>query len=304
MLEKFARHKVRYSLAIVYAIAMLAVVIFVRAFWTPDIIFITLLGFFIILGEGKQFLLYFLPFIVLLLSYEKLRSLAPLLNSHVHYTEMIQFDRWLFGGTTPTQTLQHTLFHGYVQWYDFALYLLYMMHFIVPLLLAVVIWRTQIKYYWRFVISLLILSFAGFITYVAFPAAPPWLASEKGILTPQIVHISSSIWQAFGVNNFSSFYNRLSPNLVAAVPSLHAAYPFLFALIIRKIWGNKWFALAMLYPLAIWFGVVYLGEHYVIDVLLGVVYATLSYIAAPHLLRLIQKLKIYLQNKKTDKTKK
>jgi membrane-associated phospholipid phosphatase len=289
MLQRLSKHKIRYSMAAAYCLTILLILIFIRAFWTPDLIFIALLGFFIILGEGKQFLIYFLPFVILLLSYEKLRSLAPILNSHVHFTEMIQFDRWLFGGTTPPQLFQQWFFHGYVRWYDFALYLIYMMHFLVPLLLAVIIWKTKLKHYWEFVTALLLLSFAGFITYVIFPAAPPWMASERGILHPSIVHVSTSIWAALGVNNFSTYYNQLSPNLVAAVPSLHAAYPFLFALIIRKIWGNKWFALAMIYPLTVWFGVMYLGEHYAFDVIVGVIYAYLSYLAAPYALRFIQK---------------
>lgn len=298
MLEKLRQKNTRYTLATVYVLLLIATLIGVRAFWTPDIIFVALLGFFIIMGDGKRFAYYFLPFIFLLLSYDKLRSLAPYLNSHVHYTEMIRFDRWLFGGTVPTQSLQHWLFPvGQVHWYDFAFYLLYMLHFVVPIVLAVIIWRYQPKYYWRFVISLLVLSYLGFITYVLFPAAPPWLASEEGILQPPIAHISTSIWEALNVGSFSTFYKQLSPNLVAAVPSLHSAYPFLFALIIRKIWGNTWFYVSMLYPITIWFAVVYLGEHYVFDVLAGIAYAALSYWLAPHVVRMLRKAKAKLLSK-------
>jgi hypothetical protein len=297
MINKFKQNSLRYSLGVAYILLLVVIFILVRVFWTPDLIFVALLGLFIILGEGKQFLKYFLPFIILLLSYEKLRSLAPVLNSNVHYVEMIHFDRWLFGDMIPTQTLQSVLFNGHVQWYDFALYFLYMMHFVVPLLLAVIIWRYQPKYYWNYVVGLLILSYFGFITYVVFPAAPPWLASDRGVLTPSIAHISTSIWHALGVENFSTYYQKLSPNLVAAVPSLHSAYPFLFALIIRKIWGNRWFAISMVYPLAIWFGVVYLGEHYVIDVILGILYAWISYLLAPYGVNVLRKARIIVRTK-------
>jgi membrane-associated phospholipid phosphatase len=161
----------------------------------------------------------------------------------------------------------------------------------------VIIWRYQPKYYWNYVVGLLILSYFGFITYVVFPAAPPWLASDRGVLTPSIAHISTSIWHALGVENFSTYYQKLSPNLVAAVPSLHSAYPFLFALIIRKIWGNRWFAISMVYPLAIWFGVVYLGEHYVIDVILGILYAWISYLLAPYGVNVLRKARIIVRTK-------
>ncbi len=288
MISKFKQKKLRYSIAGIYLLVLIGIFAVVRTFWTPDLIFISLLGLFIILGEGKQFFLHFLPFVILLLSYEKLRSLAPLINSHVHYTEMISFDRWVFGGTTPTQLFQSWLFHGAVQWYDFVFYFVYMMHFVTPLILAVMIWKLRPKYYWTYVTALLLLSYAGFLTYVAFPAAPPWLASEQGILTPQITHISTSIWYAFGVHNFSSYYKQLSPNLVAAMPSLHAAYPFLLTLFVRKIWGNKWFYVSLAYPLTIWFGVMYLGEHYLIDVIVGIIYALACYFAAPYVLNFIQ----------------
>lgn len=284
MLKKFNENRLRYSLAIAYICVLVVTFVIVRTFWTPDLIFVALLGLFIILGEGRQFILYFLPFVVLLLSYEKLRSLVPLVNTHVHYLEMIRFDRWLFG-VLPTAWLQSHLYHGSLHWFDFGLYFLYMMHFVAPLLLAVFIWRFKPKYYWRYVVSLLILSYLGFLTYIAFPAAPPWLASDQGVLKPPIIHISFQVWQALGITDVSHYYKQLNPNLVAAMPSLHSAYPLLFALIIRKIWGNKWFLVCLIYPVLIWFGVIYLGEHYVADVLLGIIYALISFAIAPTILR-------------------
>ena len=248
-----------------------------------------LLGLFLILGQGKRFLIYFLPFVVLLLSYDKLRSLAPLINNRVHYLEMVHFDRWLFGGILPTTWLQRYMYFGHVAWYDFYFYFLYMLHFIAPILLAVAIWKYRVKYYSTFITALLILSYAGFITYVLFPAAPPWLASELGKIEP-IHRISSDVWAAFGVKDFSLYYKKLAPNTVAVFPSLHAAFPFLFTLTIRKLWGNKWFALSLVYPLSVGFGVVYLGEHYVIDVLLGFAYAYLAFLAAPVVLKVVTRL--------------
>ncbi|HSX44854.1 MAG TPA: phosphatase PAP2 family protein [Candidatus Saccharimonadales bacterium] len=269
---------------------MLMVVVFglfkFHFFWTPDILFVVLFGLFLILGQGKQFAIYFSPFLILLLSFDKLRSLAPIINHRVHYLEMPNFDKWLFGGHLPTAWLQRHLYFGHVAWYDFGFYFLYMLHFIAPIILAVVIWKFKPKYYGQFVSALLVLSYAAFITYVIFPAAPPWMSSDYGKID-HIQRISSDVWRTFGVKDFSLYYKKLAPNAVAAVPSLHAAYPFLFALTIRKIWGNKWFAISLTYPLLVGFGVVYLGEHYVFDVLLGFVYATLAFYAAPYVLQFI-----------------
>jgi len=278
----------RKFLALGYLLGLFVLFVFVRTFWTPDIMFLALFGLFYILGQSKSFVIYFLPFVLLLLSYEKLRSLAPLINSHVHYMEMVHFDKWLFGGVLPTAWLQQHMYFGRVAWYDFYFYFLYMLHFVTPILLAVAIWKYRPKQYWLFITSLVFLSYAGFITYVLYPAAPPWMASDLRFIEP-IHRISSDVWYAFGVKDFSSYYKQLAPNTVAAMPSLHAAYPFLLALFVRRIWGNRWFALSLIYPASIWLGVVYLGEHYVVDVLFGILYALLSYISAPYALRYLTK---------------
>ena len=56
------------------------------------------------------------------------------------------------------------------------------------------------------------------------------------------------------------------------MPSLHAAYPVLLMLFFWSSAG-KWRWLLPLYPLLMAFSLVYTGEHYVFDILLGWVYA-------------------------------
>ena len=61
-------------------------------------------------------------------------------------------------------------------------------------------------------------------------------------------------------------------NNVAAVPSLHAAFSLLIAITLwpRK---HKWLRpIVALYPLAMAFSLVYAGEHYFSDILLGWIY--------------------------------
>jgi hypothetical protein len=96
-------------------------------------------------------------------------------------------------------------------------------------------------------------------------------------------HISSDIWQAMGVTNFSEIYSNLSPNEVAAVPSLHAAYPTLLVLLVGHIFGRKRTWWLWFYPASMWIGIVYLGEHYVFDAVLGILYAVGAYQASVRL---------------------
>ena len=61
------------------------------------------------------------------------------------------------------------------------------------------------------------------------------------------------------------------------MPSLHAAFPLLSALYLRKSLG-RWGLLMLGYGGIMWFAVVYLAEHWVVDVLAGLICAVLAYV--------------------------
>jgi hypothetical protein len=242
---------------------------------TPDKLLVFLTFVFMIFGQALAMLKRLLPFVVILLAYESFRGLVPSLNTHVHYTAMIHADTALFG-TLPTETLQRWLWHGHVQWYDFMFYGAYMLHFILPLTLALLVWKLRVAHYWRVVGTYLAVSFAGFLTFLLYPAAPPWLAMQQGYI-PHIERVSSDVFFAMDINSFPSLYSKMSPNPVAAVPSLHAAYATLLVLFVYKLFGKKWALLAAIYPALIYVGTVYMGEHYAFDELLGIAYALVGY---------------------------
>jgi hypothetical protein len=278
------------------------VTIWYRGFWTPDALFIFLLILFWLYGHGKSFFLAFSPFIVLLLVFDSMRSIVPLIAGRTNFWLMINFDRWAGHGSLPTARLQHLLYHGHLHWFDYGFYMLYMAHFLLPVLFAVMLWGRNIREYFRYVAALSTLSYAGVITYIAFPAAPPWMASQNHLISP-IHRISSDVWWSMGVHNFPSIYQQLAPNEVAAVPSLHAAYPTLLALFVYRVFGWRWGLVATIYPVLIWLGVIYMGEHYLFDVILGVGYAVVAYVVTNALfsryrldLRLTNLLRRWLHN--------
>lgn len=246
-----------------------------RTFWTPDTLFILLFAIFVVYGQARPFLVRFLPLVSLLLLYELFRGVADDLNRTVHFTEMINVDRWLFFGAMPPSVLQSWWWDGSVGWYDFYFYFLYTIHFLMPVILAVVLWKRAEHLYWAFVWAIVGLSFAAFVTYIAFPAAPPWMAKELGYIAEPLHRVSSDVWAAMGIQNFSEIYRTIPANPVAAVPSLHSAYPMLFSLFVVIGFGRQYWWV-FLYPISMWIGVVYLGEHYVIDVILGALYAVVS----------------------------
>jgi len=238
-----------------------------------------------------------LPFIALMLVYESFRGIVHSLNTHVNYSLAPHVDRLIFG-TLPTVTLQKWWWHGHTSWYDIALYIPYMLFFIIPLGLAILVWKTRDEYYWQVVTTYLVLFFSAFLTFLLFPAAPPWLASQNHYIEP-IVRVSTNVWFSLGIHNFPSLYNHIAANPVAAVPSLHSGVSTLFSLIIFKLYGRRWGIISLIYPILIYIGVVYEGEHYAFDVICGITYAVAAYLLTPYLMEFgARKFKYHSQKSK------
>jgi cbb3-type cytochrome oxidase subunit 1 len=84
---------------------------------------------------------------------------------------MIDFDRFLFFGTTPTDWLQaHVNDPRVVNWLDVAFTLIYTSYFIVPFTVAGFLWARDRLLFLRFSRRRVTLSAAGIVTYIAFPA--------------------------------------------------------------------------------------------------------------------------------------
>ena len=222
-----------------------------------------------------------LPFGAVLFAYDLLRGWADSLFA-AHFEPQLRADEILFGGTAPTVWLQQRLWNGPgdLDWIDWASWAVYLTHFFATLLLAAALWLTGSPVFRRYVATVCVLAAAGFATYALFPAAPPWLASDVGDLqdTDRIVRFVSA---AAPFDFFGAVWEHGAryANDVAAVPSLHAAYALLVTLILWPMARRRWRIPLAAYPLAMAFALVYTAEHYVVDVLLGWVYAVAAFVA-------------------------
>jgi membrane-associated phospholipid phosphatase len=289
MLRKFRsywqnkRHYDRFLIitSLVYLGVVGFVLILHHSPYAPDQFFALALIFVLFTGQVKEFVRDWTPPILLLLGYEYLRSAIPKINPVVHYLPMIRFDAAVFG-RLPSVALQSALFNpAYLRWYDYFAAFLYSAHFAIALFVAFVFWTGDRGHFESYIFGMVGLSWAAFLTYLAFPAAPPWLAAIHGF-TPPIAHITDIVFSHFFTFiSLPTVYKYLGANLVAAVPSLHAAYPFFTALFIGKK-HPRLIPLLAFYALSIAFAVVYLGEHYFFDVLIGLLYAYLAYAAVIH----------------------
>ena len=151
-------------------------------------------------------------------------------------------------------------------------------HFIVPPTLAFGLWLKRRALFYRFAASLLVLSYAGALTFWLFPAAPPWAAAERGLIpylaNPAGVQAATSPLPT----DSGPVYRLVDGNPYAAVPSLHGGYSLLVVLFVATLaWPTRWrwwvIVPAAAYPLIQTIAVVYTGNHYVVDLLIGFVYA-------------------------------
>lgn len=238
------------------------------------------------IGKGwrrmAQVLVDWLPFTVVLLAYDRTRGVADSLGISVHVSDILDAEKWLFGGTEPTIWLQDHLYNpSHVYWYDALFTIIYTTHFLATPILAGILWLRD-RRLWMFHISrVILLSVAGLITYIVFPEAPPWLAARDGLSRP-VERLSPRGWDFFHAGNVNSLLTNAQSegtNAVAAMPSLHIAFATLVAIVIATRIHSKWRWLLALYPVAMGFTLVYTGEHYVLDLVAGVAYAWGAHVA-------------------------
>lgn len=232
-------------------------------------------GFLIYAAYGKwtrRFIRDWFPFITLFLAFEAMRRIADNISGIVHVTELVSAETRIFG-TIPTLVLQ--------QFYrapilDYIGTFFYSLHFILPMAFAFILWKFSPENYWKYMCAFLVCSYAALITSTVYPTAPPWF----GVGATRILF---SVDHEIGLPVYRTILDYVQSNPFAAFPSLHSAYPWLVSLYAIKIKRAKALPILVI-PIGVWFSAVYLGEHYVVDVLGGIAYSTCAYVLTEKLI--------------------
>lgn len=216
------------------------------------------------------------PAFALLVAYMYSRGLSDeIFQMPVAWRMPIDVDRWMFGGTLPTQYLQERLCGipcsaaSEPRWYDLALTSVYNTHFLLGLGLAAVLYLRNRAEWISWLTRYVAINVSGLVVYILYPMAPPWLASQEGVLGDHIARLTGRGWRDLGLGGF---HHQLAAvgNPVAAMPSLHAGVSLLVTIyVISRLRGRVWRWALLAYPLAMGFALVYYGEHYVIDLIAG-----------------------------------
>jgi membrane-associated phospholipid phosphatase len=225
---------------------------------------------------GPRLILDWLPLALLFVLYDYSRNLSNWLGTPTHSSLQIHFDEFLFGKPLLTIKLQHWLGQTkVVRPWEYGLFGVYMTHFFLALTIAGLLWRFAYPRFRQFRTQLVVLYTLGFVTYVLYPADPPWLVANRLHELPTIYRVVFEAWGHLGLHTAGSIVeggNELG-NQLAAVPSLHAATSLFICLFFWR-GARPWLRAVMaFYVLAMAFTLVYGGEHYVFDVVVGWSYA-------------------------------
>lgn len=235
----------------------------------PEWVVLALLVIAVALGRGRTFIADWGPFLILFFAYEAMRGFASKTGFAPH--DLSGLERWVFAGTLPTVTLQHAFYRPEtVSVQDIGAMFFYFMHFPLPIVVGFVFWVRSRDHYRRFVGALLLMALLSFVTYLFWPSTPPWIQFKQDDVVHKI--LNETVDKIWGKNYIvSPLYSHLNPNQFAAFPSLHAAFPVLAAV---YAW-SRYRALALglfAWTAAVGLSIVYLGEHYVVDILDGLLY--------------------------------
>ncbi len=275
-------------LAIAYVAALVGTILSFGFFISPDRYFLILLVPALALGLTRRYVLDFLPFICLLFVYELMRGYGRVVNfdvlhRHAYFEPMITFDRLVGLGTTPPELLQRWFWDGHLGTADQLVALLDHAHFFVPPTLLFVIWLERRELFYTGATAVIVAAFIAAVVFFLFPAAPPWYAGRHHLL--DVVSINGIQSAASSLPHGGSFIEQHIPaNRVAAMPSLHAAFALLTWLIARR-WRRVAGRIFAIYPILMWFTIVYLGDHYVLDVVAGAITALVAWRIALRLVR-------------------
>ncbi len=171
----------------------------------------------------------------------------------------------LFGGRLPSEYLQTRLFDpGRVDGADIVLSVVDGSFFVSPFVAAGLIWWKRRSLFRQYALATAITFAFGLVGFVLLPTAPPWLSDPDDVtrITHHVLRDTAGV--SLGGDDGGTVAREgfwFEPNHLAAV------------LLVLRSFGRGALAVGAVYAMAMSYSVVYLGEHFVIDAVLGWVVA-------------------------------
>jgi membrane-associated phospholipid phosphatase len=222
--------------------------------------------------RGRDAAIYALQMWAYVAHYEMPNDNPEQLLARLHVRYPIQIDRALGLGVPPTIRLQRSLGReGHVRPHDTFLSAIHWSWFFVPhgsIAYVLLFHRPQFE---RSAAQMAAVFDLGLLGYWLVPTAPPWWAGSNGHL-PHVRRIMVEAGKRVWGRHWEPLYDSLGTNPFAAMPSLHFATSVMAAHVLGDT-GRVAGALGWAYAGTLGFALVYLGEHYVADLIAGLALA-------------------------------
>jgi membrane-associated phospholipid phosphatase len=208
-----------------------------------------------------------------LAGYEMPNDDPEALRARVHVTYPVRIDKAVGMGTTPTVRLQRAFSSpGSFNAVEKVLVWSHWMWFMIPHGTVVYLMLRDPARFPRGAVRMYATFDLGLIGYWKLPTAPPWYAAQRdhldGKTTPELRRMMVEYGEEFWKSGWAPLYGFLAGNPLAAMPSLHFATSVMAARLLGET-GRVAGALGWTYAATLGVALVYLGEHYVVDLAAG-----------------------------------
>ncbi|PKP33597.1 MAG: PA-phosphatase [Bacteroidetes bacterium HGW-Bacteroidetes-16] len=254
--------------------------------------------------KTRKFILGFSIFIVFWIAYDSMRALPNYEVSTVHIREPYELEKALFGiHKNGSVLIPSEYFANHTsQILDLLSGLFYINWMPVPLAFGVYLFVKDKYMFTKFSLVFLLANLVGFVIYYIYPAAPPWYVELHGfslkIGVPGFRAGLGRFDELVGIPVFAGIYNK-NANVLAAMPSLHSAYPVIVLYYGIKKRLGLFIIFLVIFMIGIWFSAVYTSHHYIIDIVVGVADALIAIFSFEKLshIRLVDNWLISFKNK-------
>jgi hypothetical protein len=210
------------------------------------------------------------------------------LERRVHVDYPVRIDRVLGLGQLPSIRLQRAFgAPGRIQWREKLLIWPHWVWFAVPhSAVAYILIRHRDRFPSAAAHTYAVFN-VGALVYWALPTAPPWYAAKEGRMGPAsgqqlaVRRMMAEYGAEFWGDAWGPLYSYIGGNPLAAMPSLHFATSVMAAHLLSEV-GRGPGLVGWSYAAVLGVALVYLGEHYVVDLLAGLALTEGVRRAGPH----------------------
>lgn len=222
-------------------------------------------------ARSKEFVTNSVLIVAVLLTYEALQGITGIEAGSMSVISLARVDQALVGSNFALN-VQTTFFSSATTFVSTVFYGLH-----VPLIMIAfaLFWFKDRAAYRGYTYSLVVTSYLALFTFVVLPTAPPWMCPPNCSPVVQNLLKSGDKMLPTAFQELAAVLLSGESDVVAAFPSLHAAYATLFSIFMFRL-GRNYGLVSLPVVGGVYFSTVYLGQHFLVDLLGGATYAGVS----------------------------